>query len=64
MQLRCIGDLGADREIPIAYGARHLLKGYMRSGPKPKIADARWQRVVARRRHNCGIARHSVARVV
>ena len=38
LQLRLVGDLGADREILIAYGSRHLLKEKKRSGPKSKKA--------------------------
>ena len=38
LQVRLVGDLGADREILIAYGSRHLLKERKRAGPKPKKA--------------------------
>ena len=38
LQLRLVGDLGADREILIAYGSRHLIKERKRSAPKPKTA--------------------------
>ena len=36
LQLRLSSDLPADREILIAYGARHLLKEKKRPGPKLK----------------------------
>ena len=36
LQVRLVGDLQADREILIAYGARHGLKERKRPGPKLK----------------------------
>ena len=36
LKLRLVVDLGADREIRIAYGARHVFKDKKRSGPKQK----------------------------
>ena len=39
LPLRLVGDLGADREILIAYGARRRLKEKKRSWPKPERAQ-------------------------
>ena len=39
LQVRLVGDLQADREILIAYGARHGLKERKRPGPKLKKAQ-------------------------
>lgn len=36
LQLRLIGEIAADRELVIAYGAKHSMKDKKRSGPKPK----------------------------
>ena len=38
LQVRLVADLAADREILIAYGARHLLRERKQPGPKLKKA--------------------------
>ncbi len=51
LQVRLVGDLQADREILIAYSARHGLKERKRPGPKLKKAQEEklWRRRGCRR---------------